>query len=215
MSVPIANALLTVFGGSVHSEYLHPVLAPLAVGPGRRPEVDFAVVKNYPKVDCVVESKWIGKNGVSASEIIWDLLRLELVAYHESASAYFLLAGKRKHLERFFQSSSFLGKPARDGTYRRLLKLDRRANARIRVDNPPRDRLQTFQKLLSPYQSLSFSSRVTTSTPHVYPIESPMFQYQVYAWQVIAVPGTPRFRPEDHSFYKSSGNCPIDTALTV
>jgi len=109
LSVPIANALYSVYKDEVRSEYLHPVLAPAKRGPGRRPEVDFALVHNYPHVSCVLESKWVGANGLTAEDILWDLLRLELIAYHTKAPAFFLLGGRRKHLERFFQSKAFLG----------------------------------------------------------------------------------------------------------
>lgn len=202
MSVPISGALSYLYRHEVRSEFLHPVLAPAKTGgPGRRPEIDFAVVEAYPKVKCVLESKWVGKNGLSAESVIWDLLRLELIAHHEQATAFFVLAGRRKHLESFFRSRAFLGKPTADGKYRRLLKLDARRNARIRVDSPPRDREPIFLSLLSEYRSISFPSRITTSRPSVYPSDSPMFQYQAYAWEVIAPPGTRRFYPSNHSVY--------------
>jgi len=124
MSVPIANALHSLYKHPVHSEYLHPVLAPAKVGPGRRPEVDFASVQKFPSVSCVVESKWVGSNGLTASDILWDLLRLELIAHETGAPAFFVLAGRRKHLETFFQSKAFTGELTSRGKYRRLLKLD-------------------------------------------------------------------------------------------
>jgi len=203
MSVPIAGALYAIYKQEVRSEFLHPVLAPAKIGPGRRPEVDFAVVSNYPNVTAVLESKWVGANGLTAEDVIWDLLRLELIAHHSQASAFFLLGGRRKHLERFFQSRAFMGKPIGTGHYRRLLKLDRRKNPRIRVDNPPRDRRELFKRLLEPFQEISFPSRITTSQCHRYPIDCPMFQYQVYVWQVLAPKGTARFLPQNHVMYKT------------
>ena len=35
------------------------------------------VVQAYPKVKCVLESKWVGKNGLSAESVIWDLVCAE------------------------------------------------------------------------------------------------------------------------------------------
>src|SRR5262245_51814972 len=109
LAVPISQVLNSVFGLPVHSEYVHPVLARERTGPGRRPEVDFAVVDSQGRPRCVVESKWCGVNGLSAEQIIWDLLRLELVSEDTGADAYFLLAGRRKHLDRFFESKAFKG----------------------------------------------------------------------------------------------------------
>jgi hypothetical protein len=204
LSVPIANALYSIYRNEVRAEYLHPVLAPKKIGRGRRPEVDFAVIHDYPNVQCVVESKWVGANGLGAEEVIWDLLRLELIAHHTGAKAFFILAGRRRHLETFFRSRAFLGKKDARGKFRRLLKLDSRRNARVRVDNPSPDRLNIFRKLLSAYPDVSFGSRVTTSTGHSYPRDCPMFQYQAYAWEVIAPASTTRFRPMDHQLYTSS-----------
>ncbi len=202
MSVPIASALYAIYKEEVHSEFLHPVLAPARTGPGRRPEVDFAVVAGSSVPICVVESKWVGANLLTAEDLVWDLLRLELVAHHSQANAFFLLGGKRRHLEHFFQSKAFLGLPTREGKYRRLLKLDGRRNARIRVDAPASDRVEMFQKVLKPYQDIAFSSRVTTSLGFPYPKDCPMSQYQVYAWQIVAPPGVRRFLPRDHVLFK-------------
>src|ERR1035438_1810119 len=68
LSVPIANALYAVYRREVRAEYLHPVLAAAKSGPGRRPEVDFAVIDSFPNAVCVVESKWVGANGLSAED---------------------------------------------------------------------------------------------------------------------------------------------------
>jgi hypothetical protein len=209
LSVPISSALHAIYKQEVHSEFLHPVLAPEKTGPGRRPEVDFAVIGDSSNPSCVLESKWVGGNSLAAEEVVWDLLRLELVAHFSQAAAFFLLGGKRRHLEHFFQSRAFLGAPTKDGKYRRLLKLDERRNPRIRVDAPAHDRIELFQKLLRPYQNISFSSRVTTSTGHRYPEDTPMFQYQVYAWRVLAPPSVHRFFPRNHGLYKSPQITPL------
>lgn len=202
LSSPIANALHSVYKKEVHSEYLHPVLAPKTTGPGRRPEVDFAVVNNFPAIECVVETKWVGKNGLSAEEVIWDLLRLELIAHHSGAHAFFLMAGRKKHLDSFFRSKAFLGATNHSGKHRKLLKIDSAKTARLRVDNPPKDRIATFQKLLSRYQDVTFGSRVTTSAAHRYPENCPSFQYQALAWEIKAPTGTARFTPMNHSLYR-------------
>src|SRR5262249_3500700 len=149
------------YGLPVHSEYLHPVLAKAKTGPGRRPEVDFAVIDGAGKFKCVVESKWVGRDGLSAEQIIWDVLRLELVASDTGADAYFVLAGKRRHLEGFFETKAFKGTEHK-GKYRRLLKLDHRKNPRMRVDNPPADRRAAFKAVLAAYGTVSFPTRVST-----------------------------------------------------
>lgn len=201
MSVPIANALFAIYKQEVRSEYLHPVLGAIKTGPGRRPEVDFAVIDRYPDLSCVVESKWLGPNGLTVEDILWDLLRLELITHTTKAPAFFLIGGRRKHLERFFQSKTFLGTANARGTLRRLLKLGAERQTRIRVDSPTLDRRDVFVKLLRPYQNLSFSCFVTTSSSFSYPQHCPNFQYQTFVWHVLAPQGTPRLFPRDHKLY--------------
>jgi hypothetical protein len=200
MAGPIAQVLNAEYGLQVHSEYLHPVLAKTKTGPGRRPEVDFAVVDGAGVLKCVVESKWVGPGGLPAEHIIWDVLRLELVASDTGADAYFLLAGRRRHLEAFFETKAFKGVEYK-GKFRRLLKLDHRKNPRMRVDNPPTDRRAAFKAVLTPYGGVSFPTRVSTSLCYAYPSDVPKFQYQAYVWKVFAPTGTPRFKPQDHALY--------------
>lgn len=200
LSVAIADALYAMHKDEVRSEYLHPVLAPHKSGPGRRPEVDFATVRKYPEVTSVVESKWVGSEGLSAADVLWDLLRLELIAHDSHVPAYFVMAGRRKHLEKFFQSKAFSGSPTSAGRFRYLLKLDRRPIGAIRVDSPNDDRRAIFAKLFRDYQEVSFSSRISTSVPAKYPEVCPMYQYQAYAWLVVS-PDTPRFLPRNNLAY--------------
>lgn len=201
LSVAISDVLNVIHKDEVRSEYLHPVLAPHKSGPGRRPEVDFATIRNYPAVTSVLESKWVGPEGLSTGEILWDLLRLELIAHDSQVPAYFVLAGRRKHLEKFFKSKAFVGRPTSAGKYRYLLKLDGRRVGAVRVDSPNDDRRGIFAKLFRDYQEVSFPSRITTSTPARYPEVCPMYQYQAYAWRVLS-PAAPRFLPRNNSAYK-------------
>ena len=199
LSVAIADALNAIHRDEVRSEYLHPVLAPHKTGPGRRPEVDFATIRHYPAVTSVVESKWVGSGGILAADVLWDLLRLELIANASNVPAYFVLAGRRKYLEKFFASKAFSGNPTAQGKYRHLLKLDHRPTG-IRIDSPNDDRREMFRKLFHDYQTVSFPSRISTSTPALYPEACPMFQYQAYVWRVLS-PTVSRFMPRNNRAY--------------
>lgn len=196
---PISNVLKTVYKHDVHTEFLHPVLAPLKSGPGRRPEIDFAVVQNYPEIICAVESKWVGAQGIKMEHVLWDILRLELVAHTAKADAYFVLAGRRKHLNMFLTSKAFIGKVRSKGKVRTILKM--RPQPKIGITNPLPERTSLFQKVLVEYQDLSFPSALATSLAQVYPETCPNFQYQAYVWRVLAPASTPRFYPRAHKLY--------------
>ena len=157
-------------------------------------------MREYPDVTSVVESKWVGSDGLTAADVLWDLLRLELIAHDSQVPAYFILAGRRKHLDRFFHSKAFSGRPTSAGKYRYLLKLDKRSIGAIRVDSPNEDRRKIFAMLFRGYQDVSFPSRISTSAPAKYPELCPMYQYQAYAWRVLS-PNAPRFLPRNNRAY--------------
>ena len=201
LSVPIASALHAIYKQEVRAEYLHPILGPLKSGPGRRPEVDFAVISSYPNVSCVLESKWIGPSGFSIDDVVWDLPRLELIAHEKKADAFFLLAGRRKYLESFFRSSAFLGKRTSAGKYRSILKV--RPAPRLQIAGPVSYRLELFRKIFEAYQDISFPTEMSMSVGHAYPEVCPTFQYQAYVWHVHAPQSIRRFLPRDHKSYGS------------
>lgn len=199
---PISNVLKAVYKHEVHTEFLHPVLAPLKSGPGRRPEVDFAVVQKYPEIICAVETKWVGAGGIKMEELLWDVLRLELIAHSAKADAYFVLAGRRKHLGDFLDSKAFVGQVRSKGKVQTILKM--RPQPRIKITNPLPEREGLFQKVLAEYQDLSFPVEVSTTVGQMYPEPCPTFQYQAYAWQIHFPPSMRRFYPRDHKLYHLS-----------
>jgi hypothetical protein len=67
---PIGNILSGQSGERTIAEFVHPVLAPMAHGPGRRPAIDFAVCDPYPKIAVGVESKWIGRAALDVGSIV-------------------------------------------------------------------------------------------------------------------------------------------------
>jgi len=94
MASPIGQILYARSGNRAHAEVKHPVLEKLAKGPGRRPEIDFVVYDRHHKVSIAVESKWIGSTTPSIKSILWDLIRLEMVAHHEKSRSFFVLGGQ-------------------------------------------------------------------------------------------------------------------------
>jgi hypothetical protein len=199
---PISAALNTIYKQNLHTEFLHPILAPLKSGPGRRPELDFAVVGTYPQIVCAVETKWVGADGIKIEDIVWDLLRLELVAHQAKADAFFVLAGRRKHLKALFASKAFLGKKRKPSSpFRTILKMRSQPRTGIRHPAPERERL--FQRLFTNYQDVSFPDALVSSVPERYPDVCPNFQYQAYAWRIVAPRKIGRFYPRDHKLYSS------------
>jgi hypothetical protein len=203
LTAPVAAILDSEQKGRVFAEFDHPVLAPLMIGAGKRPKVDFAVVNpaDYPKVICAVETKWIGNPLPSISDLLWDLIRLELLAHHSGCTALFLLAGKRRDLEKLFTSNAFLCPSEKRGV-RPLLKIDTRRSVAIRLDNPPGDRLGIVRELVRKYRETRMPVRLLCGRPYVYPQQCNIDHFQVYVWQIMTTANRPSFLPSEHKLYR-------------
>lgn len=115
----VGNILQSLHGGVnrvVLSGYQHPILSAHMKGGGRRPEVDF-VVSTYDDSNAsqrarskgsklantldvnvltsAVEAKWAGSSHCTVENVLWDLLRLEmLVNANPKITAILLIAGR-------------------------------------------------------------------------------------------------------------------------
>jgi hypothetical protein len=201
LSVPIGQLLASRHQAVVRAEFNHPVIAPAMKGPGRRPQVDFAVCDPYPSVKVAVETKWIGKGRINVTDIIWDLIRLELIAYSSDAQCVFLLAGKRRDLIKLFNSSDFAG--PRDAPYRRPI-LNVGNNSLHDLWLVPRDnyRVDLLRSLFESLQDKQLPQKIVTRRTSPFPTGDRSKQFQVYAWlvqcarkrQTFSPGATPRYR---------------------
>lgn len=103
-------------GMRVKAEFNHPILAK-TIRPGRKPQIDFGWFKDQdgtpeqrrvPQLLGAVETKWLGNGEPSPPEVVWDVMRLELLASHLNIEAYFVMAGFRKKIDSLFESPDFL-----------------------------------------------------------------------------------------------------------
>lgn len=203
MSVPVSQAINAIYHQTVISEYVHPTLASTKEGkPGRRPEIDFVAIEEWPYVISAVETKWVGKNGISLSDILWDLMRLELIAHNEKADALFILAGKKKYLEKLFGGKNFTWDLTRGTKILNILKIKPGRGARVNISYPPSGRIDIVRQLVSPYKDVSFPNSLSTHSPAVYPTECQNYQYQVYVWQISSSNSVPRFCAKNHISYR-------------
>lgn len=203
LSVPIGGVLRSVYDRWVFAEFKHPSLAASATGPGRRPEIDFAVLDPYPNIAVAIESKWVGKRSVSVDSIIWDLIRLEMVAFEQKATCYFVLAGQRKALDRLFSSLAFTGpKQTKRSQQRPILRTNVNNQHTLILDSTFPDRTKILKRLFKSYQDTPIPSRILSVRAAPFPRESPIAQYQVYCWEVRSKHSKRKtFLPADHRLY--------------
>lgn len=185
LSVPVGQILSARFGDRVLSEFEHPILAPLMVGRGRRPAIDFVYCNPYPTVNVAVETKWAGSSNTTVANIIWDLIRLEHLAHHYSATCIFLLAGQRSSLLRLMSSIDFVG---RKGAFRTTPILRTDSNEPLSLPLVPEQpyRIPLLRRVFSTLQNIPIPHRLYTVRSAPFPIQCPINHFQVFAWRVFS-----------------------------
>ena len=197
---PISNILNGVFSNRVIAEYKHPILKTQTVGAGRPPQIDFVITKNQ-KIDIAIESKWYGNTPVKVSDIIWDLIRLELLHREYNATCYFVLGGKKKKLANLFESKRFQ-EPRENGRKRPILRIKKERKQSLRLDSPPEKRAKLILDKMKQYKEISMPSAIITGYPSFYPIDCRNSDHQVYVWEISSFKNKPRFYPRDNKNYK-------------
>lgn len=185
LSYPIGQLLTAVFGDRVHSEFLHPILAPLMMGPGRRPEVDFVYCDPYPEVKVAIETKWIGTTKVSVEEIIWDLIRLALINANSNAECFFMIGGRRRDLEALFDSDKFAGPK---NLKNREPILNWTSNVSKKFNLVPRVNYRTplLKKVFSVAPDIKYPHWITAMRQDPYPMNPQLKEFQFYCWRIYA-----------------------------
>lgn len=196
LSSPVGQILGAVYGSGVISEFRHPTLADQMQGPGKRPSLDFGVIDGDENLILAIESKWIGRTRPQITDIIWDLIRLEMVAHFEGARAFFLLAGRKRQLDRFFQSDDFRGE---NGVHPRRPIMSHRGGARFTLPLRPTQhyRVPILRKMFVKHLGIRVPERLLTKRFAHAPAQSNTGQFQCYVWEVLPVPNRTDFDPRD------------------
>lgn len=201
LTTPIGNILAGVYNQNVVAEFNHPVLQSHKKGPGRPPQIDF-VIREGENIKIAVESKWLNKTQIGVADIIWDMIRLELIAEKYDAKCYFVLAGPKAKLQNLFLSERYLEKKS-NGRTRPILRLQKNIRkSSIRIDSPPPKRGALIVDRMKMYHAVSMPSSIGSSYPEHYPKECRNVDNQVYVWEIFSLKNPPRFLPKDNANYK-------------
>ena len=201
LSVAVGQILNSTLGPRVLSEFDHPILSPLMSGPGRRPALDFVYCENYPKIKVAVETKWAGSANTTPASIIWDLIRLELVAHHHNANCIFLLAGKRCDLESLFRDKDFSGPPKTPGCTP-ILSSTKNSQLKLSLLPDKHYRNPLLRSVFSRCQNVTMPHKIVTRRADPFPISCPLNQFQVYAWEVRSAPNRAEFVPGKNKHFQ-------------
>ncbi|MFI5453641.1 hypothetical protein ACHMWN_15990 [Pedobacter sp. UC225_61] len=200
LTAPIGNILHGQFDRKVIAEYNHPILTAAKKTPGRPPQLDFVIV-DKGLITVAVESKWIGQTSVSVADIIWDMIRLELISNQTGAKCYFILGGQKKKLNSLFEHARFLEKTP-DGRTRPVLRLLKGVKkASLRLGSPIESRGEIIKPRMQQYSNVYMPSVVGSNYPEYYPKECRNADFQVYVWEILSLKNN-RFKPVNNKHYK-------------
>lgn len=198
---PISNVLSGVYKDRVISEFDHPILNAHKTWPGRPPQIDFVIKGQTNPVEIAVESKWYGNSPVKVEDILWDLIRLELLHKEYSSTCFFVLGGQKKRLEALFTSDRFQ-EPKQNGRKRPILRIKKERKQAVRLDNPPPSRAKLIKPRMQQYENVSMPTSIVTGYPDFYPLECRNSDFQVYVWEIQSFRNKPRFFPKNNQVYR-------------
>jgi hypothetical protein len=201
LTTAIGQILAARTGNRAIAEWPHPVLALLRTGPGRRPEVDFVVRDREGRVILAVESKWAGRTMPSTSAILWDLIRLELIADATGGRCLFVLGGTRQRLESVFKDAAFSDADGRPN--RPMLRHDNNVLHSTPLVPTVKARIPLLKQLFHGHQTFDFPEKIVSRRTQPFPPEPKPRHYQVYSWEILSATNRRTFRPENSRHYVS------------
>ncbi len=202
LTTAIGQILAARTGNRAIAEWPHPVLAPLKTGPGRRPEVDFVVRDREDRVILAVESKWAGRSPPSTAAILWDLIRLELIANATGGRCLFVLGGTRQRLEAIFDEAAF--SDANAWPHRRpMLRHDNNVLHSTPLVPTVKARIPLLTKLFREHQSFHFPEKIVSRRTAPFPVDPKPRHYQVYSWEILPATNRRTFQPAKSRHYMS------------
>lgn len=204
LAEPIGSILSAWTKERVIAEYQHPILKMHASGSGRRPEIDFVVCRNYPQISVAVESKWLGHTRPPVKAVMWDLIRLELLA-KDGAECYFLLGGQRGDLDQYFMRQDFSGSKE-GGRFSPVLRVDSNNLYTLDVTPNARHRIPMIKSLVERYQDEQFPSKILTTRTNPFPANCLKNQCQVFVWRIRSAEKRSHFVPKNSFHYVRSGS---------
>jgi hypothetical protein len=179
LTVPVGQILTGLFPGQIKSEVNHPLLLKTS-RVGRPPQLDFVIVKDGIW-QVVIETKWVGKTEITVSQIIWDLMRLEILARLNNSVCYFILAGFNKKIVSLLENTHFnSSNPVKSITTLTSTKISIDLS---KLQQPIKDSLNVK---MGKYPTCYFSEVISCDIPHFYPEKNINMSFKTLVWKVNA-----------------------------
>lgn len=186
MTYPIGQALRALFDGEIKTEAEHPAIAPLRLGPGDKPRIDFAVF-DKGKMKLALETKWLTEH-LGADYILRDLVRLELAVDSGAELAFFILGGVKRDLKSLFQTVAFRSHPGSLNS-RDLLPIDHNNVRVLRFFPAPAYRRDLFLRALEPIKDIQLPEKILLQRCMPFAEEVKADHSMVFGWLVRPIEG--------------------------
>jgi len=184
LALPIGNILAASFKERISAEYVHPILKD-DHRRGRRPQLDYVVEKDG-KIVCAVESKWTTTSTIAWRDIMWDLIRLEMMSYQFECSCLMVLAGFGKNIDKLVPGT--LTANHTKVLFGRTKLLPSKVDLRVSTH------LDEYEEELTRYSKVRFPTCVVVQNPHVYPKSGNNMSFKVLVWKVRSQKTADRFQ---------------------
>lgn len=177
LTVPVGQILTGLFPGQIKSEINHPNLQ--TGNAGRPPQLDF-IVLNGAKWEVVVETKWVGKSVISIDQIIWDLMRLEILAREKNLTCYFILSGFSKKIVPIIENTHF----SKNAPVTPVVTRAKNTKIYIDLQNQAQIVKNLLNSRMQKYPAAFFSEVISCDYPHFYPDATINMSFQTYVWKI-------------------------------
>lgn len=200
LTKPIGNLLKAKYGNKVEAEFNHPILNKYKNGKGRPPQIDLVIKNEKNELIAAVESKWYGDTPIKVKDIMWDLVRLEIIKHEYKIPCFFVMGGMKKRLDNLFKTQAFI-EPNAQKKHRPLLSTENYGRNFFVFTNPTSKRIQLLKNKFLQYPDLRVPEKISVQYPSFYPKDGRNADHQVYVWEVLSNETVPRFAAGKSKIY--------------
>jgi len=180
LATPTGQILTSLFDGRVKAEQNHPSLIKKAKTVGRPAQIDFVALDENGNWDIAIETKWITRSPITLTQIIWDLIRLELLLHNKKCNkCYFVISGFNKKFD-ILRSTHFHP----DSANPKLITERKNVTIKMNLKKLPATVKGGINKRLAKYESLKIPTALYFSIPHSYPSTSINMTFKTIVWEV-------------------------------
>jgi hypothetical protein len=175
----VGQILHANYGDQVRGELAHPLLA--TDKPGGQPQIDYVVYDSgTKKIKFAIETKWAGSSHCTVENIVWDLIRLQMLVEEGAVNCAFLLAGRRDRLANLFKKADFVAPRGRNPI---LHTTNAAINTLSLLPDIP-ERVPLFRKIFGRHQNVKIPQFVVTQLHGPFPADGKTKHHQVFVWEV-------------------------------